>query len=296
MINLQWGTQRNGQIDTILLVDVSGRGDYLEPTAAAQFKRMQAAIWRDIKFNLQPAAGSSANRPLATQIEFFTARYTKVSYNTGLWWNGSYWTKKAGVSVAAIPGTSNHGWARAIDLNISQLDRQAWAWMLAHAGEYGYSWATGKASGEDWHWECLTPPGTAVAGSSATPIPTGDEFDMASLDDLKNIVNAAVAPLTDDETRELDATRREGRLWRLFRNADRVGKPDEFVAVAYGLPVGDPRQVIYVDRQTAIAMNGTYQMTADTPENAKALPAENIATTVRMANGTDRIYAQKPAS
>ncbi|MFF9565721.1 D-alanyl-D-alanine carboxypeptidase family protein [Leifsonia sp. NPDC014704] len=171
MINLQWGTQKNGQIDRLLLVDVSGRGDYLEPTAAAQFKRMQAAIRRDVGFDLQPAPGSSAYRPASIQIDFFTERYTKVAYNTGLWWNGSYWTKKPGVAVAAIPETSNHGWARAVDLNISQLDKKAWAWMLAHAAEYGFSWATGKASGEDWHWECLTPPGTAVAGLNATPLP-----------------------------------------------------------------------------------------------------------------------------
>lgn len=168
MINLQWGTQKNGRIDTSLLIDVSGRGDYMEPTAAAQFKRMQAAIWRDVGFNLQPASGSSAYRPEAIQIDFFTERYTRVSYNTGLWWKGSYWTKKAGVATAAIPDTSNHGWARAIDLNISRYDTKAWAWMMAHAAEYGYSWATGKASGEDWHWESLTAPGTIVAGTASS--------------------------------------------------------------------------------------------------------------------------------
>ena len=197
MINLQWGTKKNGQIPTIMLVDVSGRGDYMEPTAAAQFKRMQAAIRRDVGFDLQPAPGSSAYRPEATQIEFFTERYTKVSYNTGLWWNGSYWKKNAGAAVAAIPATSNHGWARAIDLNISRLDTEAWEWMLEHAAEYGLSWATGKASGEDWHWECLTPPGTAVAGLSASLItdPTSKEIDMKSNYLVKGAVGTTMGPL-----------------------------------------------------------------------------------------------------
>jgi hypothetical protein len=186
MINLQWGGLTNGQIPTSRLVDISGRGDYLEPTAAAQYVLMRAAIKRDTGFDLQPAPGSSAYRPEAVQIEFFTERYTKVNYNTGLWWNGSYWTKNAGAAVAAIPDTSNHGWARACDFNISQLDKAAWAWMTAHAAEYGWSWATGKASGEDWHWECLTPPGTITTSStSATPL----EVIMALKDSIQFFTN-----------------------------------------------------------------------------------------------------------
>lgn len=170
MINLAWGGLTNGAVPTSLLVDVSGRGDFMEPTAAAQFKRMQAAILRDVGFNLQPAAGSSAYRPLATQQQFY-ALYQ--AYLRG----GAYF------AVAAVPGTSNHGWARAVDLNISQYDRAAWAWMQAHAAEYGFSWATGKASGEDWHWESLTPPGAAVAGGDATqlisqPVPPQEENTM----------------------------------------------------------------------------------------------------------------------
>lgn len=140
---------------------------------------------------------------------------------------------------------------------------------------------------------------TTVSNGASIPIERTDDDEMISPEAqtfIRQTVQAAVAPLMDDENNEKDATRREGRLWRLFRNMDRPGQPDEFVAVAYGLPIGDPRQVIYVDRQTAIAMNGTYQMTADTPENAKALPAANIATTVRMANGTDRVYQNKPSS
>lgn len=208
MINLAWGGYTNGEIPTTALVDVSGRGDYLEPTAAANFLRMQAAILRDVGFDLQPAAGSSANRSEATQITFFTQRYTKVPYNTGLWWNGSYWTKNAGASVAAIPRTSNHGWARAIDLNISRYDTAAWAWMQAHAHEYGYDWATGEASGEDWHWESLTTPGTAVAGDGS-PITLEDELSAA---DVKAITSYIDQRLAASEGRDRRETRY--RVWR----------------------------------------------------------------------------------
>ena len=48
---------------------------------------------------------------------------------------------------AAKPGTSQHGWGRAIDL---ELDDEALAWMRQHAGNYGF---TETVPREPWHWE-----------------------------------------------------------------------------------------------------------------------------------------------
>ncbi len=183
MINLQWGTQKNGQIDTHLLVDVSGRGDYLEPTAAAQWKRMVAACKAATGVTLAPAPGSSAYRPLSIQQDFYAKRQ---AYLAG---KGPYFP------VAAVPGTSNHGWGRAIDLTGYEGNAQVWAWLQSHAGEFGYDWATGRASGEDWHWECLTPPGTPI---STTDVASGDAA----------LINQITAALEADEMLLITAPQR----------------------------------------------------------------------------------------
>ena len=48
--------------------------------------------------------------------------------------------------LAAVPGTSDHGWGMAVDLS---LDAGAQAWMRQHAGEYGFVEDTPR---EPWHW------------------------------------------------------------------------------------------------------------------------------------------------
>jgi hypothetical protein len=48
--------------------------------------------------------------------------------------------------LAAKPGTSDHGWGMAADLD---LDSKAQAWMRANAGRYGFVENTPR---EPWHW------------------------------------------------------------------------------------------------------------------------------------------------
>lgn len=164
-----------------------------------------------------------------------------------------------------------------------------------------------RDAAESWHWNNprwasmpIIPSLTDVAGSVATPIPTGDEVDMASREDIKAdtaaVVRDALAPLMDDEARELDAARREGRLWRLFKNTDRAGQADEYVAIAYALRPDDPRQVIFLDERDALAIGSSYLMTADVPANARPLNADGIDTAIRLAKGTDRLFQAKPSA
>ena len=62
-------------------------------------------------------------------------------------------------TLAAVPGTSNHGWGLAVDLcgGVERFDGAAHAWMQRHAGEFGWvhpSWAQrGGSRPEPWHWE-----------------------------------------------------------------------------------------------------------------------------------------------
>lgn len=49
---------------------------------------------------------------------------------------------------AAVPGTSNHGWAIAVDCP----SPRAQAWIRKHGRRYGWSWDEGKRVGEVWHF------------------------------------------------------------------------------------------------------------------------------------------------
>ncbi len=62
-------------------------------------------------------------------------------------------------SLAALPGTSNHGWGIAIDLcgGIDKFGTTQYRWMKAQASAFGWvhpSWADqGGSREEPWHWE-----------------------------------------------------------------------------------------------------------------------------------------------
>jgi LAS superfamily LD-carboxypeptidase LdcB len=62
-------------------------------------------------------------------------------------------------ALAAVPGTSNHGWGQAVDLSggIQSFGSAEFSWMQANAGKYGWKhpgWAqAGGSKPEPWHWE-----------------------------------------------------------------------------------------------------------------------------------------------
>jgi hypothetical protein len=87
-----------------------------------------------------------------------------------------------------VPGQSNHGWARALDVTGFESRADVWASMNRRAAECGLSNATGQDSGERWHWECVLPP-TTTASLGATPITEG--FLMALTDaEQAEVLNA----------------------------------------------------------------------------------------------------------
>lgn len=62
-------------------------------------------------------------------------------------------------SLAAVPGMSNHGWGKAVDLcgGVERFDTAEHQWMRLNAPLYGWfhpSWAQqGGSRPEPWHWE-----------------------------------------------------------------------------------------------------------------------------------------------
>ena len=90
----------------------------------------------------------------------------EAEFGTGLCLTDSYRSLASQVdafsrkpALAAVPGTSNHGWALAVDLcgGINRSGSEQWRWMTANAGRFGFvqpDWAApGGEKPEPWHWE-----------------------------------------------------------------------------------------------------------------------------------------------
>ena len=69
----------------------------------------------------------------------------------------SLYRRKPG--LAAVPGSSEHGWGKAVDLcgGVQNSGSDAYRWMKANAGRFGWfhpDWAEpGGSKPEAWHWE-----------------------------------------------------------------------------------------------------------------------------------------------
>ncbi|SNS71011.1 Cell wall-associated hydrolase, NlpC family [Geodermatophilus pulveris] len=128
-----WGGWSNGAIPASALCPVA-RGHALRCDAAAGYTAMADAYRAAFG---SPLCITDSYRSLAAQV---TAFRTKPQ-------------------LAAVPGTSNHGWALAVDLcgGIQTGGTAQWAWMAANAGRFGFvqpDWARpGGEKPEPWHWE-----------------------------------------------------------------------------------------------------------------------------------------------
>lgn len=115
------------------------------------------ALW-DAKHRLRGDAAVALARLNAAYRERFGADLCITDTYRSLQAQHSVRARKPG--LAAVPGTSEHGWGRAVDLcgGVENGSGEAWDWLTAHAGEFGWSnpeWAQRGGSGpfEPWHWE-----------------------------------------------------------------------------------------------------------------------------------------------
>lgn len=156
----------NGQIPLSALKKCT-TGLYLRADAAASYERMAKAFNRVHG----PMYMTDAYRDLATQKRL----------------------KKEKGSLAAAPGTSNHGWGIAVDfasrINISTSVQHQW--MDRNASEYGWVnplWARDnvRSNGEfePWHWEYVPAldkhAGGTLSQVPAFPLKAGYYFGPAS--------------------------------------------------------------------------------------------------------------------
>lgn len=82
------------------------------------------------------------------------------SYDGQVWWR-NYYCSIGKCANAAVPGTSKHGWGRAVDFQDQNgemaFGSPGFVWLRAHATEYGFSHPPsldeGQPNAEAWHWE-----------------------------------------------------------------------------------------------------------------------------------------------
>ena len=126
----------NGEIPSNQLSDIEvlpseGSEDHkLNATAAAAYNQMVDAAKKDgITWGLV-----SSYRPLETQ--------KRLAKKLGLYSRGG---------KAAVPGTSNHGWGSAVDIDfkVGSGKRETLKWLKNNASRFGFS----TIAREPWHWE-----------------------------------------------------------------------------------------------------------------------------------------------
>jgi hypothetical protein len=129
------GGMSNGQLDPAALCPLwSARGQAMRTDASRWFNKM--SIYHKQKTG-KPLCVTDSYRSYARQVDVYQ--------------------RKPG--LAAVPGTSRHGWGLAVDLacGVAQFGSPAYNWMRANARRFHFvhpSWAEPSGSmPEAWHWE-----------------------------------------------------------------------------------------------------------------------------------------------
>ncbi|WP_148611666.1 peptidoglycan DD-metalloendopeptidase family protein [Nocardioides rubriscoriae] len=130
-----WGGLANGMIPTNLLCPVTAAPGHLLRCDAARALDVLASAYEDALG--EPFCVTDSYRTYAAQVALFARK----------------------PSLAAVPGTSNHGWALAVDLcgGAESFGTPEHDWLVANAPRWGWvdpTWARpGGSKPEPWHWE-----------------------------------------------------------------------------------------------------------------------------------------------
>jgi hypothetical protein len=188
--------QQNGRLCLCLLKPVifPGQGtSSLHLLAAEAWEYLTVAALQETGQVMTCTSLGDAYRSYNAQLQVFLQRAEPVSYNEWIaaeswrrrrftYDNNSYWLFHENVSPVAVPGTSNHGWALAVDAALlvngrvrSVTSNQLFfAWLAApnqvqgvwavgtgsNAESFGFSWEgqrdTNKKGAEPWHLRLVT--------------------------------------------------------------------------------------------------------------------------------------------
>jgi hypothetical protein len=82
------------------------------------------------------------------------------------------WCARGACQMAAVPGSSNHGWGKAVDFNDQNgsltFEGATYKWLKSHAGWFGWNhpgvMEPGGSVPEPWHWEWVGDGGRMFPG------------------------------------------------------------------------------------------------------------------------------------
>lgn len=129
-----WSGYPNGMIPAAALCPVGIGNHRLRCDAAQAFQMMSAAFTQAFG---QPLCLTDSYRTFEEQVRLYGAK----------------------PALAAVPGTSNHGWGLAVDMcgGIESFGSPQHNWLLANGPRFGWTnppWARpGRGREEPWHWE-----------------------------------------------------------------------------------------------------------------------------------------------
>lgn len=154
--------QSNGRLASSLLSStpgLAGGPTVRLLTVAARAWRAMTAAAQGAGITLKTTSSADSYRTYDQQVTLFTSRYqTDPTLNGWRLWDSDgngvaeRWYKKDNVASAAVPGTSNHGWALAVD--VANASGTRLGWLENHALAYGWSWEL--VPEEPWHLHYYT--------------------------------------------------------------------------------------------------------------------------------------------
>lgn len=147
----------NGKLPDELLHRVKC-GGHMWTEAAKKFNEM----WTKAQADGIELKNIGDYRPYAAQKQLFLDRYQRTESGRvpqiTREWNGSTWYLKKGKSPSGVPGTSNHGWGLAIDIDVT--NPKVYKWLVDNGPNYGFylqgpKERDGKPNPEfeAWHWQ-----------------------------------------------------------------------------------------------------------------------------------------------
>lgn len=247
----------NGKLPNDLLVPsfIPGASWKLHPTAARACRALVAAMTAE---GIQVRA-TGTYRSYTGQLNLFLSRYeptSGVKYfatpsgRRKFWkdakaagYNSQYWVMKKlpngrWPAMAAVPGTSNHGWALAVDFaeeldndpQVESISNRAVAWLVNNAHIYGWS---AEAQSEAWHWRY-------VAGDNVPSAVTTFEIGLQSTPPPP-----PPAPPVDWESIAQGIARAKTHTLRL--GAGGTGKPEGEIDSVKWLQIGLTNALYYKD-------------------------------------------------
>jgi len=152
--------QSNGQLSPSILMDTPvpyATWTCRLVTPAARAWRALSAAALKAGHTLKPSGPADSFRPYDVQERIFLQRFTTSPVSsTKRVWRGKTWYLNPGCALAAVPGTSNHGWGLAVDVGeetdgdtgTESIDQDTVNWLVANEERFGFSH---EVQSEPWH-------------------------------------------------------------------------------------------------------------------------------------------------